>query len=106
MRSKYRPRGAPLPPPRRSNPWTQVIVGLVLVVVGAALALSVERLVTSTPGPATKATAAPSALPSLAASPLASPEASAAASGAAVASTAPAVSPSPAAPMLEAEMPR
>ena len=106
MRSKYRPRGAPLPPPRRSNPWTQVLVGLVLVVVGAALALSVERLVTSAPGPGTKATAAPSALPSLAAIPLASPEASAAASGAAVASTAPAASPSPAAPVLEAEMPR
>ena len=101
MRSKYRPRGAP-PPPRRSNPWSQALIGLVLVVVGAALALSVERLVTSPPGPGTKAAAAPSALPSLAASPPVSPDASAAA----VASTAPTAAPSPAAPVLEAEMPK
>ena len=96
MRSKYRRRASP-PPPRGSRRTSQALVGLVLVVLGAALALSAERLVTNTPGPGTKATATPSAPPTVASSPPASAEAAA--------STAPTPSPSPAAPVLEAEMP-
>jgi hypothetical protein len=76
---------------------SQALVGLVLLVLGAALALSVERLVSNTPVPGTQATAAPSAPPSVASSPPASAQAAA--------STAPSASPSPAAPVLEAEMP-
>src|SRR5450830_638688 len=95
MRSKYRRRPPP-PPPRGSPRMSQVLVGLVLVL-GAALALSVERLVSNTPVPETQATAAPSAPPSVASSPPASAQAAA--------STAPSASPSPAATVLEAEMP-
>lgn len=96
MRSKYRRRPPP-PPPRGSPRMSQALVGLVLLVLGAALALSVERLVSNTPVPETQASAAPSAPPSVALSPPASAQAAA--------STAPSASPSPAAPVLEAEMP-
>src|SRR5450759_5300340 len=96
MRSKYRRRPPP-PPPRGSPRMSQVLVGLVLLVLGAALALSVERLVSNTPFPETQATAAPSAPPSVASSPPASAQAAA--------STAPSAPPSPAAPVLAAEMP-
>lgn len=96
MRSKYRRRPPP-PPPRGSPRMSQALVGLVLLVLGAALALSVERLVSNTPVSETQATAAPSAPPSVASSPPASAQAAA--------STAPSALPSPAAPVLEAEMP-
>jgi hypothetical protein len=98
MRSKVRPRVAPPPPPRRSAPWGMAVIGLILVAAGAVAALAVERLVKNAPGPGTNTAAAPSAMFGPAASPLASAEA--------IASTAPATSPSPAAPVLEAEMPR
>jgi hypothetical protein len=98
MRSKYRPRVAPPPPPRRSAPWSMAVIGLILVAAGAVAALAVERLVKNAPGPGTNTAAAPSATFGPAASPLASAEA--------IASTEPATSPSPAAPVLEAEMPR
>jgi hypothetical protein len=67
----------------------QVLVGLVLLVVGAFLALSAELLLTNKPGPAAQVTVAPSA------------------SGSAVAAASPttSASPSPAAPLLEAELP-
>ena len=97
MRSKYRHRVSP-PSPRRTNPWAFVAVAIVFMVVGAALALSVERLEGATPGATAKASAGPSSAPRTAPSPLASAEA--------VASTAPTAVPSPAAPVLEAEMPR
>ncbi len=100
MRSKYRRRQSPSPQGRsrtggRTSP---ILVGLVLVVFGAALALTVERLIPNTPGPTARATAAP-----LSPSPLVS---SPSASAQAAASIAPTALPSPAAPVLEAQMPR
>ena len=97
MRSKYRRRTRPSPAPRTGRRTRPILVGLVLVVLGAAVALTVERLVPSTPGPATRVTAAPSALPSVPSSPSASAQA--------VASAVPSAVPSAAAPVLEAEMP-
>ena len=100
MRSKYRRRQ---PPPQELRPraggrTVPILVGLVLVVLGAALALTVERLVPGTPGQAAHVSPAPSALPQVASSPSASAQA--------VASIAPTALPSPAAPALEAQMPR
>jgi hypothetical protein len=99
MRSKYRRRQ---PPPQELRPraggrTVPILVGLVLVVLGAALALTVERLVPGTPGQAARVSPAPSAPPQVASSPSASAQA--------VASIAPTALPSPAAPALEAQMP-
>jgi hypothetical protein len=99
MRSKYSRRQPPPQPRGRAGSRTApIIVGLLLVVLGAALALTVERLVPGTSSQAARATTAPSSLPS----PVDSPSASAVAA----ASSAPTALPSPAAPVLEAEMPR
>ena len=100
MRSKYRRRQ---PPPHELRPraggrTVPILVGVVLFVLGAALALTVERLVPGTPGQAAHVSPAPSALPQVASSPSASAQA--------VASIAPTALPSPAAPALEAQMPR
>ena len=93
MRSKYRRRTPLSPAPRTGRRTRPILVGLVLVVLGAAVALTVERLVPNTPGPATRVTAAPSVLPSVPSSPSASAQAVASAV------------PSAAVPVLEAEMP-
>ncbi len=100
MRSKYRRRQ---PPPQDLRPHAggrtvPILVGLVLIVFGAALALTVERLIPGTPGQAARVSPAPSAPPQVSSSPSASAEA--------VASIAPTAEPSPAAPALEAQMPR
>jgi hypothetical protein len=98
MRSKYRRRTPPTPVPRTGRRTTPIVVGLILVLLGAALALTVERLVPNTSGTVLRVTAAPSASPSVPSSPSASAQA--------VASAVPSPEPSPAAPVLEAEMPR
>lgn len=98
MRSKIRRRSA-LPPPRGRRGVNQALVGLVLLVAGASVALAGERLVTGGPAATARPSAAASAVAARASS-------SAPASAAAVASAVPAPSPTPAAPILEAEMPR
>ena len=92
MRSKVRRRGTPAPPvgSRRAS---GVLAALVLLVAGAAVALSGVWIVSTTVG------ARPQ--PSAAASPLGGAAAAASAAPSAAASAAP----SPAAPVLEAEMP-
>jgi hypothetical protein len=109
MRSKIRRRATPdaVPPPEpassRSGPRaSQVLVGLALLVVGGSLAISAERLVESNAGAGTKASAA---APSVAA-PSVAIASSPPGSAAAAASSAPSAAPNPAAPVLEAELPR
>lgn len=97
MRSKYHRRATPLPP-RRSRRLREAVVGLILLALGASLALSAQWLVTNANGQGATATNSPSAPQTPASSPLAS--------AGAAASSASAASPSPAAPVLEALMPR
>ena len=80
-----------------------IVVGLVLVALGATLALGIERLLPSASG-ATVA-AAGSLAPSEAASTLPVEASGPSASAQADASSAPSAAPSPAAPILEAQMP-
>ncbi len=112
MRSKYRRRSSPLPAsrPPAVGLTSMIVVGLLLVALGATLALGIERLLPSAAG--RTAVAAASAAPSAAVPTLSgaasSPSASAAAevsSAPSAASSAPSAAPSPAAPILEAEMP-
>ncbi len=113
MRSKYHRREAP-PPPPRGNGTRQVLIGLVLVVVGAAVALSAQWLVTNASSPGTKVAAGPSASPSAEPSLPASPDLSASTApiasvsptAAPSSSASPAPSPSPASVVLEAAMPK
>lgn len=105
MRSKYRRRSSPPPAPRpRAVGLTSVIVvGLVLVALGATLALGIERLMPSASG--TTALTAASTAPSAAAATPPGAASSPSASAEAAASSAPSAAPSPAAPILEAQMP-
>lgn len=104
MRSKYRRRSSPPPAPRpRAVGLTSVIVvGLVLVALGATLALGIERVLPSASGTAAVNASTP---PSAAASTPPGAPSSPSASAQAAASSAPSAAPSPAAPILEAEMP-
>lgn len=104
MRSKYRRRSSPPPAPRpRAVGLTSVIVvGLVLVALGATLALGIERVLPSASGTAAVNASTP---PSAAASTPPGAPSSRSASAQAAASSAPSAAPSPAAPILEAEMP-
>jgi hypothetical protein len=81
-----------------------VVIGIVLVVAGAGIALTVERLLPAAPARPAAAveTASSTASQPSPEGPTLSPDAS----PQAVASSAPSAAPSPAAPILEAEMPR
>ena len=105
MRSKYRRRTSPPPAPRpRAVGLTSVIVvGVVLVALGATLALGIERLLPS--GSGTAAVTAASTAPSSAAAAPSGAASSPSASAQPAASSAPSAAPSPAAPVLEAQMP-
>ena len=95
MRSKYSRRITTEPP--RNRRTSQVLVGLVLVVIGASVALSATWIVGNTGSHGTP-TATPSGAPASALAAASTGPASSAASSAAP-------SASPAAPVLEAEMP-
>jgi hypothetical protein len=105
MRSKYRRRSLPppAPRPRAVGLTSMIVVGLVLVALGATLALGIERLLPS--ASSTTAAAAASSAPSAAAATPPGAASSPAASVQAAASSAPSAAPSPAAPILEAQMP-
>ncbi len=92
MRSKVRQRGTP-PSPHGSSRASGVLAALVLLVAGAAVALSGAWIVSTTVGARTQASAAASPLGGAAAAASIAPSAAASAT------------PSPAAPLLEAEMP-
>jgi hypothetical protein len=105
MGSKYGRQVTPAPPAhdRRTR---QVLAGLLLLVVGASVALSAQWLIANASGPKADGTPGPSASPAVASSPLASAAAAASASPSAASSASPSASPIAAAPLLEAQMPR
>lgn len=112
MRSKYRRRSSPpaAPRPRAVGLTSMIVVGVVLIALGATLALGIERLLPSASGTtavtaASPASSAASTAPTAAASTPPGAASSPSASVQAAASSAPSAAPSPAAPILEAQMP-